>query len=307
MSRHRILVIDDDEATHEVLGAYLELSGYQLSHACNGVQGLKLLREEEVDLVLLDVQMPELDGFQTIEQMRRDLRLAELPVLFLTSLDRHNLKVKGLEMGADDYIVKPFNRAEILARIKVALRRSGKLSGAGSALNGQLSAVSVTELLQTMEQGRRSCTINLPDLQGSIKLEQGGVARVTQGEFSGPGALQRILFLEKGRFTLALDEAPPEPSGAATGASFLLLDALTCIDEVNNLLGGHADPDCQVQFIDGSLPWASRSLRSRLPMPSRHVLSLMEGELKENAELFMKAVGKGELVITRSRTQPGCN
>lgn len=300
MNRYSILVVDDDDATHEVLGSYLEISGYRLRHAGNGAEALQLLHEEVPDLVLLDVQMPELDGFQTLERVRADRRLAETPVLFLTSLDRYNLKVKGLEMGADDYIVKPFNRAEILARIKAALRRCSRFAKANTALSGDVGAITIPELLQTMEIGRRSCCIRFTDLQGSIYLDNGAVAHVSQGSFSGAAALQRILFLEKGRFEVVMGEVPAELPQERLRADYLILDTLTYLDELGTIFGGYDDFGCLVEKVDGPLAGVPESVSALLPMPSKLFLALMEGDLKVNAEQFRQAVTEGRIVVSNS-------
>ncbi|MCM0082485.1 response regulator [Geomonas sp. Red32] len=292
-----ILTIDDDDSTHEVLGQYLELAGYRVNHAWNGAQGLDEIARETPDLVLLDVQMPELDGFQTIEKIRQDPAMADVPVLFLTSLDRSNLKIKGLEMGADDYMVKPFVRAEVLARVKAALRRSARAATPAAALTGELAAVSIAELLQTMEAGRRTCTITFPELQGTIYLENGVVVHSVQGAFAGIPALQRMFFLERGKFKLTLDEIPPEIPRAPTRSSYLVLDCLTYLDELVAILGNCAGPACQVVEVHGPPPWVPFAVAARLPLSCREFLSLIEGDLKENAAKLKEAEAAGAIAL----------
>ena len=129
MKRFCILIIDDDEAAHEVLGEYLELAGFRVLHARDGAEGIQTMEELGPDLALLDVNMPVMDGFKAMEVIGKDRKLRDIPVLFLTSLDRYNLKIKGLELGAEDYIVKPISIGKILARIRAALRRSENHAG----------------------------------------------------------------------------------------------------------------------------------------------------------------------------------
>lgn len=293
---YTILIVDDDESTHDVLGEYLGLSGYQILNAYNGLEGLNLLREQLPDLVLLDVQMPELDGFQLLEQARRERALAEIPVLMLTSLDRYNLKVKGLEMGADDYIVKPFNRAEILARIKLALRRSQRYRRASSAMSGELAAISLAELLQTMEMGRRTCTIFLPEVDARIFMESGAVVRLEQGRFNGKEALQRILFREQGCFEVRLDDLPADLEKVPVGVSGLLLNALTCLDELRRVIGALGE-ESMVEEVCGEVETLSHELDALLPLALRDFLCLLPGDLKENGELLVRAVNAGSIRI----------
>ena len=106
MRRYSILITDDDESTHEVLGEYLELAGFRVLHARDGSIGLEMMEELHAGPRPLDVNMPVMDGFKTMEAIGKDKELRDIPVLFLTSLDRYNLKIKGLELGAEDYIVK---------------------------------------------------------------------------------------------------------------------------------------------------------------------------------------------------------
>lgn len=296
--QYTILIIDDDETTHDVLGEYLKLSGYMVLDAYNGLEGLALLREKSPDLALLDVQMPEMDGFQLLEQARRDLQLADIPILMLTSLDRYNLKVKGLEMGADDYIIKPFNRAEILARVKAALRRCHRFSRASSAMGGDLSAISLAELLQTMELGRRTCTISLPDVSARIYMDAGAVVRIEQGIFSGQSAMQRIMFLERGRFEVTLNDLPPDLKAEPLGVNSLLLDALTCLDELRREAGSLSGYLCMVEEVDENADAALHKLDGMLPLLARDFLCLLEGDLKQNGEALVRSVTDGSIRVS---------
>jgi len=115
MNGYKIYIIDDDPATYEILNEYLESAGFRVREASDGRAGLEMMQKDSPDLALLDIQMPELDGFKLLEAMRKQKSLQDVPVLFITSLDRTNLKIKGLELGADDFIVKPFERAELFA------------------------------------------------------------------------------------------------------------------------------------------------------------------------------------------------
>jgi DNA-binding response OmpR family regulator len=286
---YTILIIDDDEATHDVLGAYLSLSGYQVLHAYNGVEGLELLRKHAPDLALLDVQMPEVDGFRMLEQVRRDRQLEEIPILILSSLNRSNLKVKGLEAGADDYIIKPFDRAEILARIKVALRRSRRFSRNNSAMSGDLAAITIAELLQTMELGKRSCTIDLPDLPARITMVAGAVTRIEQGTFSGAAAMQRIMLLERGRFAVTMDNLPADSEAESIGVSRLLLENLSYLDELFRVIAPLHGASCRVSALSAECGFAA-DLSGRLPLPLNDFLCLLEGDLKYNGELVMHAL-----------------
>ena len=117
----RILVVEDERKAAEYLQKGLVESGYQVEVALDGLDARHLIEEERFDLVILDVMLPGIDGWQLIKLIRRH---GDTPVLFLTARDSVEDRVKGLELGADDYLVKPFSYAELLARVRSLLRRS---------------------------------------------------------------------------------------------------------------------------------------------------------------------------------------
>ncbi|MDR3137184.1 MAG: response regulator transcription factor [Coriobacteriales bacterium] len=128
MSGH-ILIVEDDENIARMVEATLELGGYTSEVSADGSSALALIQQREYDLVLLDVMLPQLDGFDVLAEMTH--RQRQIPVIFLTAVDEVSKKVRGLRMGAEDYIVKPFEAVELLARIDVVLRRTQR-GAAGS-------------------------------------------------------------------------------------------------------------------------------------------------------------------------------
>jgi DNA-binding response OmpR family regulator len=121
MKRARLLVVDDDADIRGLLRELLERAGYEVVEAANGREGLRTLYASAPALVLLDVSMPELDGWQTLERIRD---VSDVPVLMLTARTAELEKVRGLKAGADDYVTKPFGRQELLARVEAHLRRT---------------------------------------------------------------------------------------------------------------------------------------------------------------------------------------
>jgi len=118
----RILVVDDVVPNVELLEALLGIHGYEVSMAYNGLQALEVAYSDDPDLILLDVMMPELDGFQVCEQLKRQEWTRSIPIVLLTALDQIEDKVRGLDAGADDFLSKPFNKVELLARVRSLLR-----------------------------------------------------------------------------------------------------------------------------------------------------------------------------------------
>lgn len=119
----RILVVDDDHSIVNVLRGYLEQSGYQVLTAYDGNGGLQAIRQERPDLVVLDLMLPGRDGWSLTRLVRADSALAALPIILVTARVDDSDKILGLELGADDYITKPFNGHEVVARVTALLRR----------------------------------------------------------------------------------------------------------------------------------------------------------------------------------------
>ena len=122
MATEKILVVDDDNNICELLRLYLEKEGYSVILANTGMQAVRSFAEHQPDLMLLDIMLPELDGWQVCREIRK---YSNKPIIMLTAKGETFDKVLGLELGADDYITKPFDAKEVLARIKAVLRRSG--------------------------------------------------------------------------------------------------------------------------------------------------------------------------------------
>lgn len=123
MTNAKILIADDDRNICELLKIYLEKEGCNVVLAGNGEEALSKFEEEEPDILLLDVMMPRLDGWQVCRELRKK---SEVPIIMITAKGETFDKVLGLELGADDYVVKPFEPKEIVARVKAVLRRTGK-------------------------------------------------------------------------------------------------------------------------------------------------------------------------------------
>lgn len=116
----KILIVDDEPQIVEICKDYLKAAGYETVIANNGVQGVSLARREKPDLIVLDLMMPEMDGLEVTRTIRRE---SDVPIIMLTARVEETDKLIGLELGADDYITKPFSPRELVARIRVVLRR----------------------------------------------------------------------------------------------------------------------------------------------------------------------------------------
>jgi len=124
-SKGTILVVDDEEYVRKLLQRILEESGYSIVTASNGYEALERFSQHKIDLVLLDIKMPGLDGFSVLEQIRKT---SNVPVIMLTAVKETTTVRDTLSLGADDYVQKPFNQRELLLRIKAKLRRTKEIS-----------------------------------------------------------------------------------------------------------------------------------------------------------------------------------
>ncbi len=123
----RIIFIDDDAAIAELVAVNLEMAGYEVTQAEDGIKGQALAIQLLPDLIMLDLMLPRVDGFTVCQRLRRDDRTADIPVLMLTALSQTQDKVEGFNSGADDYLTKPFELEEMLARVRALLRRTDRI------------------------------------------------------------------------------------------------------------------------------------------------------------------------------------
>jgi two-component system alkaline phosphatase synthesis response regulator PhoP len=126
MAGEKILIIDDELHIVELLRYNLEANGYKVNFSLNGREGLNIAFDKKPDLILLDIMLPELDGFDVCKEIKRNKETESTPIIMLTAKSEEFDKILGLELGADDYITKPFSVRELLARIKAVMRRNIK-------------------------------------------------------------------------------------------------------------------------------------------------------------------------------------
>ncbi len=150
-----ILVVDDEASVVEVVGLYLRREGFSVRSASNGREALESIRDQNPALVVLDVMLPEVDGIEIIRRLRSD-RQNDIPVIMLTARGQEVDRIYGLELGADDYVTKPFSPAELVARVKAVLRRTSGGSSLASdkqaVIHGALSVDPVTRIVEMKGQ-----------------------------------------------------------------------------------------------------------------------------------------------------------
>ena len=147
----KILVVDDEPSLAELVSAVLAYEGFDVATAANGNEAINAVAKERPDLMLLDIQLPDMDGFAVQERLVGHGE--QVPIIFLTARDASPDKVRGLTRGADDYITKPFNVEELVARVRAVLRRTGTPDGASSKVS--FADLSIDEDTREVRRGDR--------------------------------------------------------------------------------------------------------------------------------------------------------
>ncbi len=163
--RTRILVVDDEPKISKMIADYLKATGFDVESAENGIQALSRLEEASPDLMVLDVMMPGIDGFDVVRRIRE---ISTLPVILLTARAAENDKLVGLELGADDYLTKPFSMKELAARIRAVLRRSKGFSREAAASTQVLKSVDIVLDLEKRTVHRGGQPVQLTGVQFDI-------------------------------------------------------------------------------------------------------------------------------------------
>lgn len=144
MAKQKILIADDEAQIREILRIYFEKEGFDVIEAEDGAAAILKVQSEKPDILLLDIMMPVLDGIEVCKQVRK---MSDLPIIMVTAKDDDDDRIAGLEIGADDYITKPFNSREVVARVKAVLRRAGT-----QEKKGEVSRITYPGLIIDMDQ-----------------------------------------------------------------------------------------------------------------------------------------------------------
>ncbi|PIE64313.1 MAG: hypothetical protein CSA26_08695 [Desulfobacterales bacterium] len=299
--RKRILCIDDDKTMHLLLKSQLVNSGgYKSLHATSGNEALATLRGSQIDLVILDINMPKIDGFQMLEYLKENEATRKIPIIFLSSLSRENLKVKALEHGADDFMVKPFTGPELIARINAVLRRNtdNKQEIIGD-VQGRLQELGLFDLLHMFSFSNKSGKITFPEMDGELVTAAGSILSVRQGSWQNEEALLRLFFLEKGSFIIQYGEQEGTNLGSIESLLFSIarnLDELH--DQIDMLVPQNALLHLHAYKKEGL---EIEQLGEESPTSLVNLIFSMEGTLKANLDSVRKGLQNGTILVEKSR------
>jgi len=236
--RATVLVIDDSAVQRMLAIQCLRASGYEVLSAVDGLDGLGVAIRERPDLILSDVNMPRMDGWQLLRMLRARPNLAHTPLIFLTTESNDISRLKGYRLGVDDFLSKPFQGAELVARVERVLNRSRAQAGAGGngALRGDLSQVGLASVLSLAEMERRTGSLLLvrEDETVTLLLREGAVVRIDlpdhHADKQGIERFFHALDWTQGQFELSAIEVDAEDE-LQLPISFVLLEHARRQDE----------------------------------------------------------------------------
>jgi CheY-like chemotaxis protein len=245
MPGKRVLVVDDSALIRQVLSDALSAKDYTVVTAADGAEALRLIAEDRPDLVIADILMPEMDGWALCEQLRRAEATCNLPLILLTTERDVPKRIKGLEMGADDYVCKPFSKEEVVARVDSLLRRATddrRRSGKTATLEplhlmGHTDHIGVPDLLQLMGLNGKSGTLHLRGRSvGRIFFRDGQIINAELQGLRGKKALFRIMAWPEARFEFEPgDPARQVETALDASTSSVLMEGFAQIDELRSL------------------------------------------------------------------------
>jgi len=225
--RTKILIVEDDPDTAEMLSAYFEAQGYDVLSAAWGNDAIKLSQETVPDLIIQDIRLPDIDGYEVVKELRKTERTSKVPIIFLTEKKARNDRITGLQLGAVDYITKPFDMQELRLRVRNALRRAGYASLVNPVTGLPGKEVAEDRLKALLENGGWAALyISITEI-GSFSDEYGFVA--------SDDVLRAVALI----LSNVTDEAGTEEDfvGQVGSSDFLILTAESKVPEVQKKLG----------------------------------------------------------------------
>lgn len=240
MAKQHLLLVDGDPKSLRVMEVSLKKAGFSVTTAADGKDALQKIQISPPDLVLSDTRLSELDGFELCRRLKADERLKNIPFVFLTSQKAVEFKVRGLEMGGEDYLTKPIYIKEIVTRARMILQKAEKerfeRRETRGGFTGSLSDLGVVDLVQTFEVGRKTGSIRLDgERSGTIYFRDGRVIDAELGRLAGENAFYRMLNTFEGNFEVQF--VPVERAERIeVSTQGLLLEGMRRLDEWGRML-----------------------------------------------------------------------
>jgi len=277
----RVLLAEDEALMAQMMADMLTEMQIAVSVAHDGREALRLAGASRPDLILLDCMMPELDGFEVAAALKANPETQDIPIIFLTARGRVEDKIRGLELGADDYLIKPVRREEMLARVRNVLRRLESRRAAAPAesslMRGRLEVMGLPNIFQALETERRTGTLRLTHdgRRGEILFLEGRVAYAVEGERQGESAVYRMLAWDTGDFELEQTTGSGPASAQVTRSNqSLLMEGMRRLDELPSLRQAIGTPEGPVRMF---AVFREGLLRRTLPSGFHQLVTLCDG------------------------------
>jgi DNA-binding response OmpR family regulator len=236
LSSVRVLVVDDSPHYRDLAADIMREAGFEVFTACNGFEGLSAALKHQPSVVLSDITMPGMDGWQLLRMIRARPTLKRMPVIFLSELTNEEQRLRGYELGVDDHVGKPFTAVELIARVERVLERAHAAGDLSNDMRGDLAKIPVTSLLSFAELERRTGVLQLErdGERATLHLRDGAVMRIDLGSpydsLQGVERVFHVLEWTSGRFELVSTSVTVEDS-LNVPTSFALLEHARRRDE----------------------------------------------------------------------------
>ncbi len=238
MTLHRktILVVDDDETVLSLVEADLRQAGFAVLTAAHGKDALAMVLREPVDIIVSDVSMPEMDGLEFCERIRQSPEHADIPFILLTAHSGAGERIRGLRSGADEYLVKPINTTDLVARVEILYDRIRRKHSV-STLKGTLRDVGLCEVLQLFELTRKHGVLHLdaPTGNGELAVADGALVNAAWNDLEGEDAVYQMFTLQDGEFRF--QQKAVSSGNVGQPISFMLMEMARLTDELATVEG----------------------------------------------------------------------
>ncbi|MCP3103775.1 response regulator [Myxococcus sp. K15C18031901] len=241
MAKQHLLLVDGDAKSLRVMEVSLKKAGFSVTTAIHGKDAIEKVQISPPDLVLADTKMPEMDGFELCKALKSDERFKFIPFVFLTSQKSVEFKVRGLELGGDDYLTKPIYIKEIVTRVKMILQKAEKeriekRETTKGGFGGSLADMGVVDLVQTFEIGRKTGVISIQgERTGTVYFKEGRVIDAELGRLKGENAFYRLLNTFEGQFDVQFTSLD-RPERIEISTQGLLMEGMRRLDEWGRML-----------------------------------------------------------------------
>jgi len=237
MAKQRILIVDSDQKTLRVLEASLLKASYSVTTSLDGTDALEKIKISPPDLIISEVVLPQMSGYDFCKKIKEIPATKNIPFIFLARLKSVGDKVKGLELGADDYLTKPIYLKEVLTRLKLLLEKKERekieMGVTQAKLAGSLSDIGLVDLIQTLEMGNKSAEVRLTkgEKKAALYFKKGKIVDAELGNMSGESALYRLLNWSEGAFRVDFSDITREDKVGKSNQA-LVMEGMRRIDEI---------------------------------------------------------------------------